>query len=103
MLANTFAKYYYVNQTRGFEKWREVMEFERHKEATMRKTLNHWRKHMFYYVKSSLKTWMLNADIAERKGQLKHEEMVFEEAGQARSFQNEQYSNASSSLLRQMD
>lgn len=34
-LANRFARFYYVNETRGFEKWKEWIEFEKHKEKVI--------------------------------------------------------------------
>lgn len=40
----------------------------------MRKVLDHWKKHLFYKVKSALQNWMMLADIQERQQQVKKEE-----------------------------
>lgn len=40
----------------------------------MKKMINHWRKHTFDFMKSSFKNWMMNADVEERKEQVKKEE-----------------------------
>ena len=64
-----------MSSTRGFEKWKEYVDFEKKKERIIKKTLDHWKKYQFYYVKSSFQNWMLNCDIQERKEQLKKEEM----------------------------
>lgn len=36
--------------------------------------LDHWKRYQFNYVKSSLKNWMANANIQEKKELLKKEE-----------------------------
>jgi len=75
IISNAFAKFYYVSSTRGFEKWKEYVDYEKKKERIIKKTLDHWKKYQFYYVKSSFQNWMINCDIQERKEQLKKEEM----------------------------
>lgn len=40
----------------------------------MKKMLDRWRTHAFYYVKSSLRNWILNAKIDEKKALVKKEE-----------------------------
>ena len=37
IISNAFARYYYVNETRGFEKWKEVVQFEKQKERLLKK------------------------------------------------------------------
>jgi len=76
VLANAFAKYYYTGETRGIERWKEFVEFEKRKEKILRRTIEHWRHYMFYYVKSSFRNWMLNCDIRERQDQVKKAEMT---------------------------
>jgi hypothetical protein len=48
IISNAFARFYYVNETRGFERWKEYVNFEKHKERLLKKTLDHWRKYQFY-------------------------------------------------------
>jgi hypothetical protein len=52
VLANRFVNFYYVGETRGFEKWKEFTEYERRKEMLLKRMLDHWRKYKFYHVKS---------------------------------------------------
>jgi hypothetical protein len=40
----------------------------------MKKMINHWRKHTFDFMKSTFRNWMMNADVQERKEQVKKEE-----------------------------
>ena len=44
IIANAFANLYYTGETRGFERWKEFVKFEKHKESLLRKYINHWRK-----------------------------------------------------------
>jgi len=80
IIANAFANFYYTGQTRGFEKWKEYTQFQKRREKLMRKVIDHWRKNQFYFVKSALKNWILNANIHERKEQVKKEEMKLADA-----------------------
>ena len=48
IISNAFARFYYVSQTRGFEKWKEYVAFEKNKERLMKKMIDHWRKYQFY-------------------------------------------------------
>jgi hypothetical protein len=73
IIANAFARFYYVSETRGFEKWKEVVEFEKRRNRLMQKIIDHWRKYQFYFVKSSFQNWILNANIRERAEQLAKE------------------------------
>ena len=41
IIANTFARFYYVNQTRGFEKWKEYVQFENNKKKLLKKYFDH--------------------------------------------------------------
>lgn len=45
IISNAFARFYYVNQTRGFEKWKEVVNFEKQRERIIKKTLDHWQRY----------------------------------------------------------
>lgn len=76
VIYNGFARWYYVGQTRGFEKWREYVEHKRRQESLMKKMINHWRNYQFYFLKAALKNWMLQSDIKERTEQLKQETML---------------------------
>lgn len=37
IISNAFARFYYVNETRGFEKWKEFVVFEKNKEKLLKK------------------------------------------------------------------
>ena len=63
VIYNGFARWYYVGERRGFEKWKEFVEHKRKQESIMKKMINHWKNYQFYFLKSALKNWMLNADI----------------------------------------
>jgi N-glycosylase/DNA lyase len=63
VLANRFASFYYTGQTRGFEKWKEFVRYEKHKASLIKKTLDHWKKYQFYCVKSCFQNWMRKMDI----------------------------------------
>jgi hypothetical protein len=80
IIANAFARFYYTGETRGFEKWKEYVQFEKKKERLMKKYIDHMMKQQFYYFKSCFKNWILNANIQERKDQLKKEEMKVSDA-----------------------
>lgn len=63
ILANTFARFYSVNMTRGFEKWRQFVEFERTKLALLNKAANHSKKSQFYTTKAAFRNWFKYCDI----------------------------------------
>ena len=54
VISNAFARFYYVSETRGFEKWKEYVQFEKKKERLFKKYIDHWRKSQFYMVKAAL-------------------------------------------------
>eukprot|EP00351_Strombidinopsis_sp_SopsisLIS2011_P000417 CAMPEP_0116886090 /NCGR_PEP_ID=MMETSP0463-20121206/19771_1 /TAXON_ID=181622 /ORGANISM="Strombidinopsis sp, Strain SopsisLIS2011" /LENGTH=101 /DNA_ID=CAMNT_0004545825 /DNA_START=134 /DNA_END=439 /DNA_ORIENTATION=- len=80
VVSNAFARSYYSGTRRGFETWRKYIDHEKHKEAILKRTLNHWKKHQFNFAKSCLKNWMLMCDIQTRTGELGHKHMEVEEA-----------------------
>ena len=44
IISNAFARFYYVSETRGFEKWKEFVVFEKRKERLIKKYLEHMKK-----------------------------------------------------------
>jgi hypothetical protein len=80
IISNAFARFYYVSETRGFEKWKEHVAFEKRKERLFRKYIDHWKKHQFYRVKAALQNWIQNCKINEKKELLKKEEMKVKDA-----------------------
>lgn len=44
IISNAFARYYYVNETRGFEKWKDFVTYEKHKERLLKKIGDRLRK-----------------------------------------------------------
>lgn len=80
IIANAFARFYYIGETRGFEKWREFVIESKRKEQILKKMLDHWKKYQFNYVKSCIKNWMAHANIQEKKDQLKKEELRLKDA-----------------------
>lgn len=62
-----------------FEKWKEVVRFEKHKSDILKKFVDHWKKYQFYFVKSVFQNWILNSKISERKEQVKKEEMKIDD------------------------
>ena len=76
VVANAFARTYYGGTNRGFAHWKALIAHEKHKEKILKRTVDHWRKHQFNYVKAAMKNWMLMADIQERTAQLNHKHMV---------------------------
>lgn len=75
ILANTFARFYSVNMTRGFEKWRQFLEFERTKLALLDKAANHSKKSQFFMVKAAFRNWFKYCDILSVRDQIKRENM----------------------------
>lgn len=75
ILANSLARFHSVNLVRGFEKWREYLEFERNRERLLEKAVFHIKKSQFYVVKAAFRNLIQSTDIAERKEQLKRETM----------------------------
>ena len=45
VIKNAFARFYYVGETRGFEKWKEYVEDQKRKERLMKKMLGHWKNY----------------------------------------------------------
>jgi hypothetical protein len=83
--------YYYVGQTRGFEKWKEFTANEKRKEKLMKRMIDHWRKYKFYHVKSCFQNWMLQCDINERHEQVKKEEGKIADTERAFDIQNKTF------------
>ena len=75
IISNAFARFYYVNETRGFEKWKEFVISEKHKERLLKKMADRLKKNQFYLIKSVLLNWIQNSKINERREELKREEM----------------------------
>ena len=75
IISNAFARYYYVNETRGFEKWKEFVISEKKKERLLKKIGDRLKKNQFYLIKSVLLNWIQNTKINERREELKREEM----------------------------
>ena len=44
IISNAFARFYYVNETRGFEKWKEFVISEKHKERLLKKMADRLKK-----------------------------------------------------------
>jgi hypothetical protein len=74
IIANAFVRYYYIGETRGFEKWKEFVADQKRKERIMKKMIDHWKRYQFNFVKNILKNWIANTNIQLKKDQLKKEE-----------------------------
>jgi hypothetical protein len=85
-LANCFARCFYVSETRGFEKWREWVRFEKHKEAIIKRTINHWKKHIFNFARAAMKNWVQQTKIHQTTMALEHTAMLAEEADTLNKF-----------------
>lgn len=81
ILSNTFARFYYVGETRGFEKWKDYVRDHKRKQSLLRNMIMHWMRYQFNYVKSAFHNWIINADIRERQDQIKKEDAKLTDAG----------------------
>jgi len=73
ILANAFARFYYINQCRGLEKWKDFVAFEARKERLLKKAIDHIQKSQFYFVKSCFQNWIQNAKYLEKEQDFKKE------------------------------
>ena len=75
ILANYFARFHSINLTRGFDRWKDYSKFIMNRNRILDKCSYHIKKAEFFIVKSAFKNWIQNANILERKDQLKKEVM----------------------------
>lgn len=97
-LSNAFARFYYINETRGFEKWKDYVALQKHKEKVIRRTIEHWRKHMWNFTKAVFKNWIQKARIHETSMTLNHTAMLSEEAVQLNRHRAELHSDQCTNL-----
>eukprot|EP00347_Sterkiella_histriomuscorum_P005910 403354803 len=103
IISNAFARFYYVSETRGFEKWKEYVDFEKRKEKIFKKYIDHWRKHQFYMVKAALQNWIQNCKIDEKKDLLKKEELRVKDAQFQLDSQQRNYTGDNHQLLDELE
>ena len=53
VLANTFARFYHIKAERGFRKWFEFLDSQRHRERMMKNVIVHWKRHKYDRVKAA--------------------------------------------------
>jgi hypothetical protein len=44
IIANAFARFYYIGETRGFEAWKTYVNDQKRKERLIKKIIDHMRK-----------------------------------------------------------
>jgi hypothetical protein len=103
IISNAFARYYYVNETRGFEKWKDFVSYEKHKERLLKRIGDRLRKNQFYLIKSVLSNWIQNCKIGERKEELKREEMKVADTEFQIELQTQSFSRDHEQLMIEQD
>lgn len=91
IMANTFARFYYVKAERGIKKWKEVVEFQKHREMLLKDRINHLRYWEFYWMKQGFQNWIAQCKIRENKSAIKHTVLQTDEAIQLNQHRREQH------------
>ncbi len=87
ILANAIARFFYIGESRGFEKWRDYVEDQRRKEYLIQKMIGHMRKFQYERFIRSFKAWIANADIEERRKGIAKEEAKIDDTTAVREQQ----------------
>ena len=66
-MSNAFARAYYKRTSQHFERWREWMRCEKHREAVMRRTIEHWLKQNGKYMLAIFANWKSICNINDKK------------------------------------
>ena len=56
-MSNAFARAYFKRISKAFENWREWTRADKHKEAIIRRTLDHWMKKAGKSLLAIMMTW----------------------------------------------
>ena len=66
-MSNAFARAYYKRIARGLEQWREWTRASKHREAVIRRTLDHWLKRGGQYLLAVFANWKAQAGIRDTR------------------------------------
>ena len=82
VLSNYFARYFYVNETRGFEKWKEYVVWQKHKETIMKRYIEHWHKHKTQFLKSVFENWAKQCKLRDLRSEISRTKQLAAETAQ---------------------
>ena len=91
-MSNAFARAYYKRIGRGLEVWREWTRADKHREAVLRRTLEHWLKRGGQYLIAVFANWKALAGIRDTRGAIAQADyemgdMRIVQAGDAATFE----------------
>ena len=66
-LSNTFVRLFYTSSGRAFERWKEYVRHEKHRDAVVRRTLEHWKRNNCQLIMSGFKNWRDRMRIVQQK------------------------------------
>ncbi len=66
-MSNAFARAYFKRIAKAFELWKENNRAGKHKEALLRRTMNHWLKQNGKYIMAIFANWKCLANINDTK------------------------------------
>lgn len=76
---------------RAFQKWKETIRCDKHKESIMRKTIHHMQHQESVLLMNVLKMWKRNVDISTKKEQLTEMAKEMNDAGLTLNHTEEEY------------
>ena len=66
-MANSFARAYFKRTSKGLEMWKEWHRADKHREAVLRRTMEHWLKQNGKYLMAVMLNWKAQANINDTR------------------------------------
>ena len=95
---NGFQRAYGGSTGRAFEKWKEWLRADKHREATIRKTLYHMKHQNAMLLMSCMKRWKNNTGIADKQEALAEMTKEMKDAGITLNYTDEQFNQEKARL-----
>ena len=57
-LSNHFARFYYTKAFRGFNKWKDVVDYQKHRERIIKSITRLQEQSRFYFAKAAWQNWI---------------------------------------------
>lgn len=58
---------FYTSSGRAFERWKEYVRHEKHRDVVVRRTLEHWKRNNSQLIMSGFKNWRDRMRIVQQK------------------------------------
>ena len=71
-MSNHFARFYYTKAFRGFGKWKDVVDYQKHRERIIKSIARLQEQSRFYFAKAAWQNWISQTKAKELKARIQH-------------------------------